>query len=346
MTRESDTWLRNNILRGNVATLGPAWWNTYQGMGTDDLGRPNHFDGPVPIERVRELQGFPVYEGHVITRVTTADGEQRVVDDRKRKVIVRGDTLQVLGVFRSQGYQVHDFNQWLLTNVETILDGGLAINSAGLLEQGAVAWVQVALPDTREVEGLNVRTWLAAVTSLNGSYATSYLTGTEVIECDNTLHFARAQADAAGQRFKVRHTRNSLDRVQEVRDALGLVIATSDDVDEAIRELAATKVTDDQFMALAAELYGADAGASPVAQTKAANRLAVLNHLWTEDERAAAWRGTALGALQAVNTYQQHEVKARGDKSTAERNAELMVSGKFAEADAATLSKLAVILAA
>jgi hypothetical protein len=104
--------------------------------------------------------------------------------DPTRKAIVRPDTGAILGVFRT-GYRVHDYDQWLIHNVEGILDADLQIGSAGLLRGGAVAWVQVEMADTLTAAGVEFRPFLTATTSLDGSIATTYQTGAQVVVCDN-----------------------------------------------------------------------------------------------------------------------------------------------------------------
>ena len=66
------------------------------------------------------------------------------VDDRQ--AITRSDTNAVLKIF-STGYVMHQYREWLLTAVADIVDDDLAISSAGLLRGGAVAWVEVSVPE-------------------------------------------------------------------------------------------------------------------------------------------------------------------------------------------------------
>jgi hypothetical protein len=60
---------------------------------------------------------------------------------------VFSDDDTVMGVFGS-GYVRHQHSEWLLTTVADLLDDDLAISSAGLLRGGAVAWVEVSIPET------------------------------------------------------------------------------------------------------------------------------------------------------------------------------------------------------
>ncbi len=52
MSRETQDWLDNNILVGMTDKFGSAW---HKKSGVDRFGRPNHFPGEVPMERIREL---------------------------------------------------------------------------------------------------------------------------------------------------------------------------------------------------------------------------------------------------------------------------------------------------
>jgi hypothetical protein len=54
LSAETTTWLRNNIVVGFTEKRGNAWWNSRGANGTDSQGRSNHFEGPVPVEVVKE----------------------------------------------------------------------------------------------------------------------------------------------------------------------------------------------------------------------------------------------------------------------------------------------------
>lgn len=53
----------------------------------------------------------------------------------------------ILGIFQV-GYEGHDYEEWLLGQVATILVDDLAIGSAGLLTGGALARSPLPAPDT------------------------------------------------------------------------------------------------------------------------------------------------------------------------------------------------------
>lgn len=85
----------------------------------------------------RRLFHWSPLEGDVQAVVLQDDGVLTVTDP-DRKAIVRSDTGAVLGIFK-KSYQVHRYEEWLVHNVEAILDAELQIGSAGLLRGGAGA---------------------------------------------------------------------------------------------------------------------------------------------------------------------------------------------------------------
>jgi hypothetical protein len=66
-----------------------------------------------------------------------------------------------------------------------------------------------------------------------------------------------------------------------------------------------------------------------------------VRHLYLSDERASTWWGTALGVVQAFNTYQHHDSTVRGVGHRAERNMMNVIDGATAKADAKVLAAIA-----
>ena len=151
-------------LIGYTSKRGQAWHYRAEDQGSE----PNHYEHVVPVADVRRrLFCWSPVEADLQAVRIDEDGVATYTDPT-RKAIVRPDTGAILGVFRT-GYQVHDYDQWLIDNVEGILDADLRIGSAGLLRGGAVAWVQVEMADTLEAAGVEFRPFLTATTSLDGT---------------------------------------------------------------------------------------------------------------------------------------------------------------------------------
>lgn len=147
---------------------GQAWH-----YRADDQGdEPNHYPGAVPIADVgRRLFGWDAGTAAVYAEYFNEDGFVRLTDET-RKAVVRPagafgpeDPGAILGLFKD-GYVIHQFREWLLGTVGSILDDELSIGSAVLLRGGAVAWVSVEVPETITTpEGVEFRPNLLACTS-------------------------------------------------------------------------------------------------------------------------------------------------------------------------------------
>lgn len=349
MSAETEQWLNQNILVGFTSKRGNAWHYRSSAQGAES----NHYEEAIPVADVnRRLFSWDFLEGDISSTVLSSDGVL-VVQAPDRKAIIRpegaipGLPADILGVFKT-GYQVHPYQEWLLDNVSTILDDDLQVASAGLLKGGAVAFVQVEMAENIDTpEGFTFRPFLTAATSVDGSLSSTYQTGVTAVVCDNTLSAALAEKDSAS-RIKVRHSKNSLGRVSDVRDALQIVYSTADAFSAQVSQLASTTVTDREWAAfLDAHVPVPLATAAPRGTrgaTMANNKRDELSNLWTSDPRVSPWKNTAFGVVQAVNTHAQHIASVKGS-TRADRNALSSVNGTFQAMDAATLSTLQKVLA-
>ena len=145
MSRETAEWLNTMTLVGYTDERGHAWHYRLDLQGIES----NHYSKAIPVDDVlRRLFNFRVEEQPIFIRKDS--GEYVMVDGRK--AMVRDDNNTVLGLFKS-GYQGHQYQEWLLENVATILDDDLGIGSAGLLRNGGQAWVSVEIPDNITTPG-------------------------------------------------------------------------------------------------------------------------------------------------------------------------------------------------
>ena len=339
MSAETMTWLNQNVLVGFTDPTygrGTAWHYRADLQGTE----PNHYPHAIPVsDALRRLFYWQAIEADVIIR--TADGRETM--DPTRKAIVRNDSPStVFNVFKS-GYQIHQYEEWLLKNVANLIDDNdLAIGTAGLLRQGGKAFVTIELPETIKTPmGFDIRPHLLACTSHDGTLSTTYQLVTTVVVCDNTL------AGALGERtaqHKVRHSKHSIGRLQSVRDALTLVHEYTDELTLELERLAQQQVTDQQFQAIVANLVPVDLSMDvrPQVRARVENKQELLTHIYKSDPMVAPWSGTSLGVLQAWNTFQHHY--AGKDNSRVERNLLNGITGKTAESDLFALTAINKVL--
>lgn len=354
MSRETMEWLNRNVLVGFTEKRGTAWHYRLSEQGDE----PNHYNGAIPVDDVERrlfhwsARSYPV----TITVETTVedpniDGlddetgvpiKHVVLDDWQ--AIGRDDTNEVFKVFKS-GYRIHQFDEWLLETVANLVDDDdIAIASAGLLQNGGVAWVSIEMPESIQTpQGFDVRPQLLATTSHNGTLATTFKQTATAVVCDNTLQWGLS---GKGQMFKARHSKHSGFRLQTAREALDIVHVAGGDVIDEIERLSNIKVSDAQYTRLVKTIYPVPSleTSNDAGVTRAKNKQSRLNTLWLEDERVVPWKGTALGVLQAINTFNHHYVGT--DKSRAERNMLNALNGKTQKNDEMVMSLLTDIVAA
>lgn len=337
MSSETLAALNSNTLIGFTEKRGKAWH--YRANLQAD--RPNHFPGAIPAERVTELLGFELIEASLTGTALTEDGVLSV-DMPDHKLIVRKDTGQGFGIFKS-GYKIHQPEEWCHQNLDLIVDGGLQVGSVVVLKGGAVVAVQAELEETRTAaEGVKHRPFLTAATSHDGSMATTYLTGTTVVVCDNTLSAALKEGDSL--KAKIRHSRNSLVQLGKVRQDLGLLVEqVGDAFDEQVKKLTSEYVSDDVWNRFVKAFASpGDKELTGRSKTMADTKIATLNRMWNYDERVAPWRNNAYGVIAAINTSVHHEFTVKG-ATRADRNGLRMATGDFEKLDAGTLRLLASV---
>ena len=200
------------------------------------------------------------------------------------------------------------------------------------------------MPESIEVlEGFKIRPHLMATTSHNSSIATTYKKVTTFVVCDNTYAVALKEN---GEQYSIRHTKNSGMRIQDARDALGIVHKMTAEMSKHISELSNVDVPYLMFERILDEVMPLPI-TSRLANTPAQNALSRANNkrdtiydLYRNDPRVAPWRGTGLGVVQAFNTYNQHY--SGTDKNRTERNIMGILNGAAQKSDKRILALLGI----
>jgi phage/plasmid-like protein (TIGR03299 family) len=329
MGTESAEWYNTQILVGFTEKRGHAWHYKADLQGEE----PNHYPKAIPVGDVHrrlfqwKAEKQPIY--------LMQNGPIKQIPNRV--AVTRNDTDEVLGIF-SDGYSVHQYDEWLIKNLANIIDDDISIGSAGLLKSGGVAWVSLEMPDNIEaVKGFQIRPHLLATTSHNGTISTTYKQVTTFVVCDNTYEMALGESDPE---FRIRHSKYSSMRIQSARDALGIVHRMTESMVRHIRVLADTQVSEKHFEMVLNAVVPKPSPDSKMATTRADTKRDAIVGLYRTDARAAEWRGSALGVLQAFNTYNQHF--AGTDKNRIERNMTNTLMGSTKVADRKVLQLLGV----
>lgn len=317
MSQESMEWLNTMTLVGFTNQRGTAWHYRAEDQGDE----PNHYPEAIPVDDVlRRLFNFEVVERPLF--VGRADGSRENAREVEgRKAMVTSDTGDVLGIFKD-GYQGHSYQEWLLSNVASILDDDLGIASAGLLKKRGQAWVQVEVPETLSACGFDYRPSLLAATSFDGSLASTYGRKVQAVVCDNTLSAALSEG---GQSLKIKHTRYSGLRIKDAREALAIVHTMGEDFAREVEALTAVSVNEAAFQRVLDLVLPLP---DPTQKVKSSNprKRDEIVALYRSDERCAPWAGTAFGVLQTFNTWQHHKATVKGEKGRVQRNYERAIT--------------------
>jgi phage/plasmid-like protein (TIGR03299 family) len=344
MSQETMEWLNSNILVGYTDERGHAWHYRQDMQGSE----PNHYTGAIPTEDIlRRLFSWKAISAPVFIQVPASLEDASGVDDEgnpikyikadNRQAILRDDNLNLMEIF-TDNYRSHQYAEWLVQNLSNIIDDEINFGSAGVLKNGAVAFVSLEMPESVEViSGFSVRPHLLATTSHNGMVATTYKSVSTFVVCDNT--HAMAMGENTSQ-FKTRHSKNSAMRIQSARDALGIVHKMTDDIVAEVLKLSEHKVSDAEWQKVLTALSPiptlADDNSNKAAVTRAENKRDELVSLYNFDTRVAPWKGSALGVLQAFNTYNHHIVGNNDNR--AERNMMNALMGKTEQSDQKVLA--------
>jgi len=193
------------------------------------------------------------------------------------------------------------------------------------------------MPENMKVEGVEFRPHLLATTSFNGEIATLYKRCCTIVVCDNTR--ARALRETSDE-VRVKHTSQSMMRLNDARQALNIVHQLGDDFAAEISHLMSLKVSDRQFDRFLNVLVPADEEDSKQLQTRADGTRATLRQMWQTDIRCAPFRNTGFGVVQTVNTWRQHVKPTRKGRSIMERTMMDTLTGITETSDREVMSML------
>lgn len=272
------------------------------------------YNDAIPAKHATELLASvkPV-KAEISLSYLNADGETVTVSDPANVGLLDSATGEVFH-YPTADYAIHDFAEFGQKVTSTVVSDTLKCASVGIL--GGKAYITYQTPENlkNEKTGMAFRTWIAFLSSIDGTWASTWKLGNTLVVCDNTAEMMRAEK---GNKYSKRHSKFSASNIDadSIRTALGLWEAQAEGFNAQLDSLASMPVDAaafDRFMALAFPIP-AQAGRGA---TRAENKQDTLRALYAHDERVSPWAGTALGVVQMVSTYAQHASQVRvGDGS-------------------------------
>ncbi|QDK02073.1 hypothetical protein SEA_GIBBLES_116 [Gordonia phage Gibbles] len=337
MSAESIETLNTNVLVGFTDQRGHAWHYDAAYQGAES----NHYSEAIPVADInRRLFNWEPLQVPIHAEVPTDNAEHATGIDSYgnpvvnvlvpgKMAIVRSDNYRTIGL-HSDSYAVHDYRDWLIGLASNVIGETLQPSSAGLLKGGAVAWVEFSIPETIHdaKTGMAFRSNYLATTALDGSCATTHgLTITQTV-CDNTRAVALGEMKRDGRFFKIKHTKHSNAKIDQAREALGLVENGIELYTDQIHMLSDIEIDDAQLFAFL-DAWAPLPDEKGKGYTRTENKRDKFLDMYRHDAMCADWSGTALGLVQTGNTFAHHASEIRGEASRYERNSEARIKGKF-----------------
>lgn len=270
-------------------------------------GTPWHRDG-IPVDEAKTSAEA--------IRIAGMDWEtelENIYDSRGREIprklaVVRSTDRRVLGIVGTnykpiQNVECFDFLDSLYA------DGILRYSSAGLINDGSVAWMQATLGADMRVLDDVYRRFLHASTSHDGSRGLSVHHGNTRIVCENTLIEASRSAALA----RITHAGDVEAKMAAARELVKVTNEQSKRMEAWLTGLTKIDVTESTFSDFR------DAFLGPLDEATATQRRKAIEAFTEIYEAEAAYVGnTAYALANAVTGYADHFIKVKAGQSKLE----------------------------
>ena len=227
--------------------------------------------------------------------------------------VQRSDNNAILGTVGNQYTPLQNADAFSYMDAITQDHGSAKYETAGALGKGERVWLQVSIEGDISIKGKGkdvgdtIQRYILLANSHDGSSPLLVATTMVRVVCQNTLTAAIADASTM---FKVRHTKGIGGKVEDIREALGIINQSYTDLEEKLQRLVNIKVSDKAFDGYLASL-GFDTEA---VKGKGKGTVDSIKALWGGEgmgANLATAKGTAWGALNAVTEFVDHQRPTR-----------------------------------
>jgi phage/plasmid-like protein (TIGR03299 family) len=222
---------------------------------------------------------------------------------------VRSTDGAVLGIVSPEYKPIQNEDIFKFAQGITTLKESTIFETAGVLKGGSIVWVLLALEDldfmVHDDENELHRTFLAVMSSHDGSSAMkAYLTTTRIV-CMNTLQLS---FNGVSNVYSLRHIGNVEQRAVECRKTLGLSIRWQKETQELIEYLSDVDCEEEVFKGLLEHVFPEpDENASDKTVSVWENKIAKLETLYERTNDESSIGGTRYAALNTVSEYVDYE---------------------------------------
>lgn len=220
---------------------------------------------------------------------------------RDNPVTGRVDSLGVVG----ERYHILQ-NEELVGLLDTLVDeSGAHFETAGAIDGGRKVFVTMKMPGHIKVGGVDrIDNYIAAVTSHDGSTATSIMVTPIRIVCQNTLNMAFSNASNV---YRVRHLKGAQAKlVEQARKSLEFTFDYLDGFQDEAYRMINTELTDAAFYDIVKGAFGSTEDMPQITATRRDNQVTDMMHLFTTAGTQADVRNTVWGGLNALTEWADH----------------------------------------
>ncbi len=255
--------------------------------------------------------------------------------------VFRPDTKAFLGAVGDQYTVIDHAEGFRMIDALIQSKDGAHYETAGCLGKGEVVWglADLSLSVNVGTSGDKSNVYLLFATAHNGTFSHLYRTTLTRVVCQNTLN--AAMSSKATSLFRVRHTRNAQNRLDNAHDALATIGTEVRGIEQKLNFLATRKMTREAMGSILDRLFPASKDATtgkPAESTRRNNILSDVLRCYESNDRNAfpEQRGTAYNLLNAVTEYTDHMRSAR--------NGERAESAMFGSGDKLKTQAMEVIM--
>jgi phage/plasmid-like protein (TIGR03299 family) len=204
------------------------------------------------------------------------------------------------------------------------------IEVCGALGNGEQVWVLARLPESITINGLDViDQYILIVNNHDGSGSLKvFLTPIRVV-CNNTLTMA-LNARGRTNGYNIRHTGSIYDRVEAVREALGMINDDFHNWGELANTLVTVKMTEDEMDSYFIDVLGLSFNKEGDLTTRSSNILSSVKGLLANDTNTFnGMAGTAWAAYNAVTEAIDHHFTRLANGEVSKKRMESALFGTF-----------------
>lgn len=252
------------------------------------------------------LSGLGGWDVQTIPLTYEWAGKRITVPDRK--AVLRGEDGRYFATVGADWEPVQ--NETLVKVLDTLREGGAEFMSGGSLCGGRIVWLLTKNPDFADVEGDKIDRYIGASNGHDGSHAVHVWSEGVVVVCANTHRLALKKAMARDRAFRIVHSPQAEQRIEEALQALTQHEQDAREAVAALRGLRHKKIAESErtdYFRTVARFHAGEKQGDVRIDTEPSQRLEeVFANRWEEGrgqkDRGVSWyRG-----LNAVTDAMDH----------------------------------------